>query len=113
MEMVKNAAGRLVPTEVNGQKRIPYKGVAQHRPDGFKAKPPIRSAADYPADGNKLLPNLRTALEKAGLYVCQRPMKTGFGIAKCYKQMKNGKLRIRVSANWGGKYGNYAICVEI
>ena len=67
MEMVKNAAGRLVPTEVNGQKRIPYKGVAQHRPDGFKAKPPIRSAADYPADGNKLLPNLRSALEKAGL----------------------------------------------
>lgn len=53
------------------------------------------------------------SLENAGLYVSERPMCTGSGVGRCYKYMKNGNLRIRVSANWGGKYGNYALCVEI
>lgn len=67
MELVTNAAGRMVPTEVNGQEQIPYQGVAAHRPRGRKYGPPIRSCADFPQDGNKLQPGLKEALVKAGL----------------------------------------------
>ena len=67
MKLVKNAAGRIVPTTVNGLKQIPYKGVGKYKPKGFKAKPPIRSCADYPADGNKVVKNLKEALKKCGL----------------------------------------------
>ena len=67
MKLVKNAANRLVPTEVNGQEQIPFKGVNKHKPTGFKAKPPIRSCIDYPWDGNKLVKDLKTALKKAGI----------------------------------------------
>ncbi len=66
-KMVKNAAGRLVPAEINGEPAVPFKGVGRHRPTGGKAAPPIRSCADYPADGNKVLPDLKTALRKVGL----------------------------------------------
>lgn len=67
MKFVKNALGRLVPTEVNGQKQIPFQGVGKYRPSGRKAAPMIVSSADYPADGNKLIPSLKDALKKAGL----------------------------------------------
>lgn len=67
MKLVKNAAGRMVPTEVNGEKQIPFKGVNQHRPDGNKAKSTIRTCIDYPEDGNKVVKDLKTALKKAGL----------------------------------------------
>ncbi len=67
MKLVKNAVGRLVPTNVNGQKQIPFKGVGKYKPKGKKAAPPIRSCADYPADGNKVVKNLKEALKKAGL----------------------------------------------
>jgi citrate lyase subunit alpha/citrate CoA-transferase len=66
-KLERNAAGRLVPVEVNGAKAVPYRGVAAHRPSGCRAAPPVATCADYPADGNKVLPDLRTALEKAGL----------------------------------------------
>lgn len=66
-ELVENAAGRLVPTIVNGREQVPYKGVGKYVPDGSKAAPPIASAASYPADGNKVVKDLRTALEMAGL----------------------------------------------
>ena len=66
-ELVENAAGRKVPTVVNGKEQVPYKGVGKHRPDGRKAAPPIASAADYPASGNKVVKDLRSALEAAGL----------------------------------------------
>ncbi len=65
--MVENAAGRLVPTEVNGRPQVPFAGVGAYRPAGHKAAPPIRSCADYPFDGDKLVESLRTALQKAGL----------------------------------------------
>ena len=67
MKLVKNAAGRLVPTEVNGQQQIPFKGVNKYKPSGNKAKPPIRTCIDYPKDGNKVVKDLKTALKKAGL----------------------------------------------
>jgi citrate lyase subunit alpha/citrate CoA-transferase len=67
MKFVKNAAGRLVPDEVNGQKQIPYMGVNKHKPNGNKYKPPISTCIDYPPDGNKVVENLKSALKKSGL----------------------------------------------
>jgi citrate lyase subunit alpha/citrate CoA-transferase len=67
MKMVTNAAGRRVPTEINGEPVLPYKGVNGHRPDGRKHGPSVPTCADFPADGNKLAGNLREALERAGL----------------------------------------------
>lgn len=67
MKLVKNAAGRLVPTEVNGQEQIPFKGINNYKPKGYKAKSPIRTCIDYPEDGNKIVKDLKTALKKAGL----------------------------------------------
>lgn len=67
MQLVKNALGRLVPTEVNGRPAIPFAGLGKHRPQGRKASPPIPTCLDYPADGNKVVPDLRAALEKCSL----------------------------------------------
>ena len=67
MKLVKNAAGRMVPTIVNGRKETPYKGVGKFIPKGNKAKPPIRSCSNYPEDGNKVVKNLKDALLKAGI----------------------------------------------
>lgn len=67
IELVANAAGRSVPTIVNGREQVPYAGVGKHRPTGRKAAPPIATAADYPPDGDKRVPTLRQALEQCGL----------------------------------------------
>jgi citrate lyase subunit alpha/citrate CoA-transferase len=67
MKLIKNAAGRLVPIEINGQTQIPFKGLNKYKPTGNKAKSPIRSCNDYPVDGNKVIKDLKTALKKAGL----------------------------------------------
>ena len=67
MKLIKNAAGRLVPTIINGRKEIPFKGVNKYRPTGNKAKPPVRTCVEYPKDGNKVVRNLREALKKSGL----------------------------------------------
>jgi citrate lyase subunit alpha / citrate CoA-transferase len=67
MKLVKNALGRLVPTEVNGRPAVPFAGVGKHRPAGRKACPAIPTCLDYPEDGNKLVPDLRTAIEKCGI----------------------------------------------
>jgi citrate lyase subunit alpha/citrate CoA-transferase len=53
-ELVKNAAGRMVPTIVNGQPQVPFQGVGRYTPTGRKAAPPVRSTNDYPRDGNKV-----------------------------------------------------------
>ncbi len=66
-KFVKNAIGRLVPTEVNGRLQIPYMGVGKYHPEGNKYAPPIVSCSDFPADGNKLVATLKDALIKAGL----------------------------------------------
>ncbi|MEW6250177.1 MAG: citrate lyase subunit alpha [Planctomycetota bacterium] len=52
-ELVKNAAGRLMPTAINGRPAVPFQGVGQYTPAGCKAAPPVRSTNDYPRDGNK------------------------------------------------------------
>jgi citrate lyase subunit alpha/citrate CoA-transferase len=66
-EFVVNAAGRRVPTVVNGEPQTPYMGVGGYKPEGRKQAPPIRSCADYPADGDKRVPDLEMALKKVGL----------------------------------------------
>ncbi len=67
MRLIVNAAGRYVPTEVNGVKQIPFTGINKFRPNGNKAKPMIKSCIDYPEDGNKIVKNLKDALKRAGL----------------------------------------------
>ena len=66
-KIVKNAVGRDVPTIINGQEHVPFKGVGKFRPTGRKFAPKIPTCVDYPADGNKLVPNLKEALIKSGL----------------------------------------------
>lgn len=66
-KLIKNAAGRMVPTVVNGMEQIPYLGVGKYKPAAKKHAPKIASCADYPADGNKTVPKLKDALIKAGL----------------------------------------------
>ena len=67
VELTVNAAGRRVPTVVNGRPARPFAGVGKAPPEGGKRGPPIRSAADYPPDGDKRVPDLRAALERCGL----------------------------------------------
>lgn len=67
VELVKNAVGRMVPTEINGRPVVPFKGVGKHRPEGRRAAPFIASCIDYPADGNKVVESLKVALQKAGI----------------------------------------------
>jgi citrate lyase subunit alpha/citrate CoA-transferase len=66
-KLVKNAAGRIVPTIINGEEHIPFMGVGKYKPSGRKFAPRIASCADYPDDGNKVVPSLKDALIKAGL----------------------------------------------
>jgi len=67
VKTVKNAAGRFVPLEINGQPVIPYMGVGKHKPEGRKYSPSIPSCSDFPADGNKVIGSLEEALSKCGL----------------------------------------------
>src|SRR5579872_4789852 len=66
-ELGRNAVGRLVPEIANGRLQVPYLGVGKYQPRGYKAAPPIRTAADYPANGDKRVADLETALRKCGL----------------------------------------------
>lgn len=84
MKLVKNAAGRLVPTIVNSKKVIPFKGVNKYKPVGNKYGAPIKSCVDYPLDGNKVIKNLRAALKKAGL-------KNGMTIST-HHHLRNGDI---------------------
>ena len=66
-DWIKNAAGRLVPDQVNGEPVIPFQGVGKYRAEGKKHAPSIPSFADFPKDGNKVAGSLKTALQKGGL----------------------------------------------
>ncbi len=63
----RNAAGRMVPSAINGKPVIPYQGVGKYAPTGHKHGPPIPSCRDYPPDGDKRVASLKEALVKAGL----------------------------------------------
>jgi citrate lyase subunit alpha/citrate CoA-transferase len=65
--LVRNAAGRVVPTEVNGVSQFPFMGIGQFKPTGRKYAPQIVSCSDYPEDGNKTVSTLKDALIKSGL----------------------------------------------
>lgn len=67
MEMLRNAADRLVPARINDLETVPFQGVGVYRPTGARHAPPIRSVADYPADGDKRVASLKEALVRAGL----------------------------------------------
>ena len=56
---VTNAAGRIVPTIINGKPAVPYMGVGMYKPEGFRAAPKLTTCADYPDDGNKVIPSLK------------------------------------------------------
>ena len=66
-KLVQNAAGRMVPVEINGVEATSYQGVGGYHPTGRKAAPPIRTCADYPADGDKTTESIKQALVNAGL----------------------------------------------
>jgi citrate lyase subunit alpha/citrate CoA-transferase len=66
-KLTTNAAGRIVPTIINGQPSTPYLGVGKFKPTGKKAAPFISTCADYPDDGNKVVENLKDALIRSGL----------------------------------------------
>ncbi len=66
-KIVKNAAGREVPTIINSEEHIPFMGVGKFKPTGRRYGPKLSSCADYPDDGNKVVKDLRDALIKAGL----------------------------------------------
>lgn len=66
-KLVINAVGREVPSIINGEEHIPFKGVGKHIPTGRKHAPHIASCANYPSDGNKTVASLKEALIKSGL----------------------------------------------
>ena len=83
-KLVKNAVGRLVPTEINGKPLIPFMGDGKYIPEGRKFAQKIVSSVNYPADGNKLVSTLEEALIKAGL-------KDGMTIST-HHHLRNGDL---------------------
>lgn len=66
-ELIVNAAGRKVPTVVNGAPQLPYAGVGRHVPTGRKHAPPVASSSAYPPSGNKVVGSLEEALRLCGL----------------------------------------------
>lgn len=81
---VKNAVGRMIPVEINGEKITPFKGIGKHKPEGRKYGPPIPSFIDYPEDGSKVVGTLKDALERCG-------MKDGMTIST-HHHLRNGDL---------------------
>lgn len=67
VKLIKNAVGRMVPTEINGEDAIPYMGVGKFIPNKRKYNSKIATNANYPADGNKKVKDLKEALVKSGL----------------------------------------------
>ena len=53
-----NAAGRAVPSMVNGKPQMPYLGIGKYQPRVRKQAPPVRSSKDYPENGDKRLPDI-------------------------------------------------------
>jgi citrate lyase subunit alpha/citrate CoA-transferase len=90
VELVTNAAGRPVPTVVNGQAQTPFQGVGRYRPMGHKAAPPIRTCSDYPGDGNKVV----SYVSGAG----HAPADSGDGFASCARDVLPARAKACDSA---------------
>lgn len=67
MELIRNAVGRLVPNEINGEKAVPFQGVGKYKPEGRRFAHQITSNKDFPQDGNKEVESIKAALIQAGL----------------------------------------------
>ncbi len=80
----RNAAGRMVPTTVNGRESVPFAGVGGFRPEGYKAAPSIATCLDYPEDGDKRVNSVAEALKKVGL-------KDGM-VVSSHHHLRNGDL---------------------
>ena len=96
VEMVRNAAGRLVPTVVNGVPQIPYMGIGRYQPTGRKVGPPIPQCAHFPRSGDKRVPSLKQALIEAGI-------RSGMTIGSHHHFRNGDKLMLQV----------FDICAEL
>jgi len=69
MELVENAAGRMVPVEMDGRRLTPYQGAfADPLAHGNRAAPPIPMSHPVHKGGErKVLSGLKEAIEKTGL----------------------------------------------
>ncbi len=65
--LVRNAAGRMVPTVVNGEPQVPYAGIQGIEPQGHKAGPPLARCSDFPASGDKRVASIKEALVRCGI----------------------------------------------
>jgi len=83
-KLVINAVGREVPTIINGEEHIAFKGVGKYIPTSRKHAPHIASCANYPSDGNKTVASLKEALIKSGI-------KDGMTISS-HHHFRNGDL---------------------
>jgi len=84
MKLIKNAIGRMVPDEINGEKQIPFMGVNKYKPEGKTIGTQIKSCFEYPFDGNKTVASIKEALIKAGI-------KDGMTIST-HHHLRNGDL---------------------
>ena len=66
-KMAENAAGRMIPEYINGEKIFPFQGVGRFKPSGRKTAPRVSTCADFPAKGNKLVKSLKEALIKSDI----------------------------------------------
>jgi citrate lyase subunit alpha/citrate CoA-transferase len=102
-ELVKNAAGRLVPTIINGQAQTPFQGVGRYTPTGRRAAPPVRSSNDYPRDGNKITATMRgiEALRDLGIKGVERTATRGTAVEALKVALQKAGLRdgMRISSH--------------
>jgi len=61
--LVKNAIGREVPGQINGEQAIAFKAIGQYLPEATKHAPGIRSCADYPFHGDRKVGSFSRGLQ--------------------------------------------------
>ncbi len=92
-----NAAGRTIPTYINGEEVIGYKGVGKYIPQANKMAPKIPSYSQFPLDGNKEVADLEMALLNSGL-------KDGMTIST-HHHFRNGDLVANMVFDIAKKHG--------
>lgn len=86
MNLIKNAAGRFVPDEINGKKAIPFKGVGEHSPEGKKTSQKIPSGKDFVE--TKLLSSIDAVLDQSNL-------KNGMTVS-FHHHLRNGDMLVNL-----------------